>query len=34
MNLDDVRAARELLDGVIDVTPVSHSRWLSRRAAS
>ena len=31
MNLDDVRAARELLTGVIDVTPVSHSRWLSER---
>lgn len=31
MDLNDVRAARELLTGVIDVTPVSHSRWLSER---
>ncbi len=31
MDLNDVRAARELLADVIDVTPVSHSRWLSER---
>lgn len=28
MDLDDVRAARELLDGVNEVTPLAHSRWL------
>lgn len=28
MDLDDVRAARELLDGVSEVTPLAHSRWL------
>ncbi|SKB04914.1 threonine ammonia-lyase [Aeromicrobium choanae] len=28
MDLDDARAARELLDGVSEVTPLTHSRWL------
>lgn len=28
-DLGDVRAARELLEGVAEVTPVAHSRWLS-----
>ncbi|HWV26952.1 MAG TPA: threonine ammonia-lyase [Aeromicrobium sp.] len=32
MDLSDVRAARELLTGVIEPTPLSHSRWLSGRA--
>jgi len=32
MDLSDVRAARELLAGVIEQTPMSHSRWLSGRA--
>lgn len=32
MDLADVRAARELLAGVIEVTPVAHSRWLSERS--
>ncbi|WP_293782180.1 threonine ammonia-lyase [uncultured Aeromicrobium sp.] len=29
MDLDDVRAARALLDGVTELTPVAHSRWLA-----
>lgn len=29
MRLDDVIAARPLLDGVIEETPMAHSRWLS-----
>ncbi|MFD1860761.1 threonine ammonia-lyase [Aeromicrobium camelliae] len=29
MDLDDVRAARALLHGVTEVTPVAHSRWLA-----
>ncbi len=29
MNLDDVRAARDLLSGVTEVTPLAHSRWLA-----
>jgi len=32
MDLSDVRAARDLLAGVIEPTPMSHSRWLSGRA--
>lgn len=28
MDLDDARAARELLDGIAEVTPMAHSRWL------
>ena len=32
VTLADVRAARELLAGVIDPTPLAHSRWLSGRA--
>lgn len=32
VSLDDVRAARELLAGVIDVTPTAHSRWLSEKS--
>src|SRR6478736_5921212 len=31
MDLSDVRAARGLLDGVIETTPMAHSRWLSSR---
>ncbi|MGA8987287.1 threonine ammonia-lyase [Aeromicrobium sp.] len=31
MDLNDVRAARQLLDGVTEVTPMAHSRWLSSR---
>jgi threonine dehydratase len=31
VDLSDVRAARELLDGVTEVTPMAHSRWLSSR---
>ena len=29
MDLSDVRAARELLEGVTETTPMAHSRWLS-----
>lgn len=29
---DDILAARELLDGIIEVTPLSHSRWLATRS--
>lgn len=28
MDLDDARAARDLLRGISEVTPVAHSRWL------
>lgn len=28
MDLDDARAARELLDGICERTPLAHSRWL------
>ena len=28
MDLDDARAARELLTGISEVTPLAHSRWL------
>jgi len=31
LTLSDVRAARHLLDGIIEVTPIAHSRWLSDR---
>ncbi|WP_306459361.1 threonine ammonia-lyase [Aeromicrobium wangtongii] len=31
MDLSDVRAARKLLDGVTETTPMAHSRWLSSR---
>ncbi|WP_456695419.1 threonine ammonia-lyase [Aeromicrobium sp. P5_D10] len=31
MDLNDVRAARELLDGVTETTPMAHSRWLSAK---
>lgn len=34
MDLDDVRAARELLEGVTEVTPMAHSRWLSTVAGT
>src|SRR3954447_15860921 len=34
MDLDDVRAARELLEGVTEVTPMAHSRWLSTVAST
>lgn len=29
MNLDEVRQARQLLAGITEITPVSHSRWLA-----
>jgi threonine dehydratase len=29
VDLDDVRAARSLLEGVTETTPMAHSRWLS-----
>lgn len=29
MNLDDVRAARDLLSDITELTPLSHSRWLA-----
>jgi threonine dehydratase len=32
VELSDVLAARSLLDGVIEETPMAHSRWLSTRA--
>jgi threonine dehydratase len=31
VDLSDVRAARALLDGVTETTPMAHSRWLSSR---
>jgi len=31
LGIDDIRAARELLDGVVRVTPLEGSRWLSAR---
>lgn len=31
MDLSDVRAARVLLEGVTETTPMAHSRWLSSR---
>lgn len=34
MDLSDVRAARQLLDGVTEVTPMAHSRWLSQLAST
>ncbi|WP_235503549.1 threonine ammonia-lyase [Aeromicrobium sp. Root344] len=34
MDLNDVRAARKLLDGVTEVTPMAHSRWLSSRTST
>ncbi len=34
MDLNDVREARKLLDGVIEVTPMAHSRWLSNIAST
>ncbi len=34
MDLDDVRAARQLLEGVTEVTPMAHSRWLSTVAST
>src|SRR3954471_16003435 len=33
VDLDDVRAARQLLGGVTEVTPMAHSRWLSTRTS-
>jgi threonine dehydratase len=33
VDLQDVRAARELLEGVIEVTPMAHSRWLSTKTS-
>jgi threonine dehydratase len=29
VDLNDVKAARELLEGITEVTPMAHSRWLS-----
>jgi len=34
VDLNDVRAARKLLDGVTEVTPMAHSRWLSSRTST
>ncbi|KRC66368.1 threonine dehydratase [Aeromicrobium sp. Root236] len=34
VDLNDVRAARELLQGVTEVTPMAHSRWLSSRTST
>jgi len=34
VDLNDVRAARELLEGVTEVTPMAHSRWLSSRTST
>lgn len=34
MDLNDVREARKLLDGVIEVTPMAQSRWLSKIAST
>jgi threonine dehydratase len=34
VDLNDVRAARQLLDGVTEVTPMAHSRWLSSRTST
>jgi threonine dehydratase len=34
MDLSDVRAARQLLEGVTEVTPMAHSRWLSNVAST
>ncbi|WP_246161831.1 threonine ammonia-lyase [Aeromicrobium ginsengisoli] len=34
MDLNDVRAARKLLEGVTEVTPMAHSRWLSSRTST
>jgi threonine dehydratase len=31
VGIDDIRAARQLLDGVVRVTPLEGSRWLSAR---
>jgi threonine dehydratase len=31
LTIDDIKAARELLDGVVRVTPLEGSRWLSAR---
>ncbi|MET1061441.1 MAG: threonine ammonia-lyase [Aeromicrobium sp.] len=33
MDLNDVRAARTLLAGVTETTPMAHSRWLSAKAS-
>lgn len=34
VDLNDVREARKLLDGVTELTPMAHSRWLSNIAAT
>jgi len=34
VDLNDVRAARELLEGVTEVTPMAHSRWLSSKTST
>ncbi|MEO6605781.1 MAG: threonine ammonia-lyase, partial [Aeromicrobium sp.] len=34
MDLNDVREARRLLDGVIEQTPMAHSRWLTNIAST
>ena len=34
MDLSDVVAARSVLDGVIEVTPSLHSRWLTTRVGT
>jgi len=34
VDLNDVREARKLLDGVTELTPMAHSRWLSNIAST
>src|SRR5689334_8365260 len=34
VDLNDVREARKLLEGVTEVTPMAHSRWLSSRTST
>ena len=34
VDLNDVRAARQLLEGVTEVTPMAHSRWLSSKTST
>jgi threonine dehydratase len=34
VDLNDVRAARGLLEGIAEVTPMAHSRWLSSRTGT
>ena len=34
VDLNDVKAARELLEGITEVTPMAHSRWLSSKTST